>query len=75
MGEVAIVTGASSGLGREIALSLVDREMHVVGVSRRSFHQPPILSVAGDAARRQTAERAIDVARWGISSCLLCKFA
>ena len=61
--QVAIVTGASSGLGREIALLLADRDRQVVGVARRPFHEPPIASVAGDASRRETAERAIDVAR------------
>lgn len=62
MDEVAIVTGASSGLGREIALLLADRAKQVVGVARRAFHEPPIASVAGDASRRETASRAIDAA-------------
>jgi len=61
--QVAIVTGASSGLGREIALLLADRDRQVVGVARRSFHEPPIASIAGDASRRETAEHAVDAAR------------
>lgn len=60
--EVAIVTGASSGLGREIALLLADDSMQVIGVSRHPFHEPPIASVAGDASRRETAIRAVEVA-------------
>ena len=62
MTDVAIITGASSGLGREIALLLADREMQVVGVARRPFHEPPLVSVAGDASRRETAARAVDAA-------------
>ena len=63
MTDVAIVTGASSGLGREIALLLGDGERQVVGVSRNPFHEPPIASVAGDASHRETASRAVDVAK------------
>jgi short-subunit dehydrogenase len=61
--ESAIVTGASSGLGREIALLLAEGDRQVVGVARRPFHEPPIASVAGDASRRETAARAVDVAK------------
>jgi len=63
MDNVAIVTGASSGLGREIALLLGDRGMQLVGVARHPFHQPPIASLAGDASRRDTAGRAVDIAQ------------
>ena len=63
MTEVAIVTGASSGLGREIALLLGDGDRQVVGISRRPFHEPPITSIAGDASKRETAARAVDVAK------------
>ncbi len=63
MDEVAIVTGASSGLGREIARLLADRGKQVIGVARRPFHDPPIVSVAGDASRSETAARAIDAAQ------------
>jgi short-subunit dehydrogenase len=61
--SVAVVTGSSSGLGREIAMLLADRGMQTVGVSRRPFHCPPIISVAGDASRRETASRAVDAAQ------------
>ncbi len=63
MDDVAIVTGASSGLGREIALILGDRGMQVVGIARHPFHEPPIASLAGDASRRDTAARAVDIAQ------------
>ena len=63
MDDVAIVTGASSGLGREIALLLGDRDMQVVGVARHPFHEPPIASLAGDASRPDTAARAVDIAQ------------
>ena len=54
---VAIVTGASSGLGLSIAQLLRERGTPVVGVSRRA-----IADVSGDAAKRETALRAIEAA-------------
>ena len=56
-GVVAIVTGASSGLGLEIAQQLRARGTLVVGVSRRAS-----ADVAGDASKRETALRAIEAA-------------
>jgi uncharacterized protein len=47
----AIVTGSSTGLGREIANLLTARGRPVVGVSLRAF---------GDAAKRETALRAVE---------------
>jgi short-subunit dehydrogenase len=54
---VAIVTGASSGLGLSIAQLLRERGTPVVGVSRRSS-----TDVSGDAAKRGTALHAIEAA-------------
>jgi short-subunit dehydrogenase len=54
---VAIVTGASSGLGSSIAQLLRERGISVVGVARRSS-----ADVSGDAAKRETALRAIEAA-------------
>jgi short-subunit dehydrogenase len=54
---VAIVTGASSGLGLSIAELLRSRGMPVVGVSRRAA-----ADVSGDASKRETAVRAIEAA-------------
>ncbi len=55
--NVAIVTGASSGLGFEIAAMLRDRKMQVVGVSRRGP------DIRGDASSRKTAEAALAEAK------------
>jgi short-subunit dehydrogenase len=54
---VAIVTGASSGLGLSIAELLRSRGTQVVGVSRRER-----ADVSGDASKRKTALRAIEAA-------------
>jgi short-subunit dehydrogenase len=52
---VAIVTGASSGLGLSIAELLRSRGTEVVGVSRRRS-----ADISGDASSRDTALRAIE---------------
>jgi len=54
---VAIVTGASSGLGLSIAALLQSRGKQVIGVSRRES-----AGVSGDASKRETAVRAIEAA-------------
>jgi short-subunit dehydrogenase len=54
---VAIVTGASSGLGFVIAQLLRENGTRVVGVARRSS-----ADVSGDASKRETALRAIESA-------------
>jgi len=54
---VAIVAGASSGLGFSIAQLLRQNGTPVVGVARRSS-----ADVSGDAAKRETALRAIEAA-------------
>jgi short-subunit dehydrogenase len=54
---VAIVTGASSGLGLSIAQLLRDRGTQVIGVARRAS-----ADISGDAAKRDTALRAIEAA-------------
>jgi len=54
---VAIVTGASSGLGLSIAELLRSRGKQVIGVSRRAT-----ADVSGDASKRATALRAIEAA-------------
>jgi short-subunit dehydrogenase len=51
---VAIVTGASTGLGLEIARLLEGRGVPVIGVSRRGE-----TTVRGDASKRETALRAV----------------
>lgn len=54
---VAIVTGASTGLGREIVKLLEEGGTPVVGVSRRGE-----TAVRGDASLRETALRAVAAA-------------
>lgn len=54
---VAIVTGASTGLGLEIVRLLEARGTAVVGVSRRGE-----TAIRGDAAQRETALRAVAAA-------------
>lgn len=56
MTDVAVVTGASSGLGREIA-NILRVKMAVVGVSRRGP------DVRGDASDPATAAAALDAAQ------------
>jgi short-subunit dehydrogenase len=54
---VAIVTGASSGLGLSIAQLLRAKEIPVVGVARHAS-----VEISGDAAKRETALRALEAA-------------
>jgi short-subunit dehydrogenase len=54
---VAIVTGASSGLGAAIGQLLRSRGAQVIGVSRRET-----ADISGDASKRETALRAIEAA-------------
>jgi len=56
MTDIAVITGASSGLGFEIAALLRARGMRVVGVSRRGP------DIRGDAAKRETAIAALRAA-------------
>ncbi|MEA2237491.1 MAG: hypothetical protein QOC81_2215 [Thermoanaerobaculia bacterium] len=64
---VAIVVGASSGLGLEIANQLRSRGTPVVGVARRAS-----ADIAGDASKRETALRAIEAAeRLGVIDLLI----
>ncbi|HEY3054656.1 MAG TPA: SDR family oxidoreductase [Thermoanaerobaculia bacterium] len=57
MTVVAVVTGASSGLGLEMATLLRARDFSVVGVARRGPE------IKGDASRRETALAALEEAR------------
>ncbi|MGZ8833946.1 MAG: SDR family NAD(P)-dependent oxidoreductase [Thermoanaerobaculia bacterium] len=57
MTDVAVVTGASSGLGFEIAALLKQRGLDVVGVARRGP------DIKGDASRRETAVAALKESR------------
>jgi short-subunit dehydrogenase len=69
-GKVAIVTGASSGIGRDVATALARRGTVVIGVARRDdllarsaaewrAHAPGSTYLAGDLGDRTFAERVV----------------
>ena len=66
--KVALVTGASSGIGLEIAQTLLKRGYRVVAVSRTASRQPALaeatrfIAVDGDVGEEGTAARAVDAA-------------
>ena len=59
--KVAVVTGASQGIGAALVKAYLDRNYHVVATARsvKPTSNPDILVVPGDIADRKTAERAI----------------
>ncbi|MFD0321000.1 SDR family NAD(P)-dependent oxidoreductase [Lysobacter gummosus] len=59
--KVAIVTGASQGIGAGVVQALRDRGYRIVANSRsiKPSNDPDILAVAGDIADRAVAERVI----------------
>jgi len=67
--KVAVVTGASRGIGAALVKAYRDRDYRVVATARSigSFNDDQILAVPGDIADRKTAERAISggLARFG----------
>jgi NAD(P)-dependent dehydrogenase (short-subunit alcohol dehydrogenase family) len=67
--KVAIVTGASQGIGAELVKAYRDRNYRVVATSRsiKQGADPDILAVAGDIADPATAERVVSqaLARFG----------
>jgi len=69
-GEVAVVTGASSGLGRRIATELAGRGATVVGIARR---QELLDDLAGELRTRTASSRTVvcDVADAGAYQAVL----
>lgn len=77
-GRVAIVTGASSGIGRQVALDMASRGVRTLAVARRGDRLETVLRemrarladceiLVGDVADLATAKRAVGLARerWG----------
>src|SRR5262245_30334149 len=77
-GRVAIVTGASSGIGKEVAIDMARRGVRTIAVARRAdrlaetlaamrAHQPESDVLVGDVAALDTARRAVALVRerWG----------
>lgn len=65
--KVAVVTGASSGIGLSIAKALIEQGYAVVATSRSASKQPALgeryVAVDGDVGEARTAERAVEAAR------------
>jgi NAD(P)-dependent dehydrogenase (short-subunit alcohol dehydrogenase family) len=65
---VAIVTGASSGIGLGVTQALLERGWRVVGTSRRISGSkdltpsPDLVLVDGDVSKRETAIKVVDAA-------------
>ena len=65
---VAIVTGASSGIGLAVTQALLERGWRVVGTSRTISSSkdlapsPDLVLVDGDVSKKETAIRVVDAA-------------
>jgi len=62
--KVAVVTGASQGIGKAIAMSYLDKGYRVVATARSiaAWDNPNLLAVAGDIGDPETGPRVIAVA-------------
>ncbi|MEM9587476.1 MAG: SDR family NAD(P)-dependent oxidoreductase, partial [Planctomycetota bacterium] len=70
-GAVAVVTGASSGIGRCMCQLLIERQCHVVASARRGArlddlaslaNQSQVVAVQGDIVQAETRQRMLDAA-------------
>lgn len=59
--ELALVTGASGGIGREIALMLAGDDFKVYGVARRaSWNSGPVLGLSADLSETPAMDSVVD---------------
>lgn len=63
LAEIAVITEASWGLGKELALALVRRGIAVAGIGREPFEAEGVLSVAADLRQPEEVARAFDEIR------------
>lgn len=63
LAEIAVITEASWGLGKELALALVRRGIAVAGIAREPFETEGVLSIAADVRQPEEVSRAFGVIR------------
>ncbi len=63
LAEIAVITEASWGLGKELALALVRRGIAVAGIARDPFQAEGVLSVTADVRQSDQVARAFDEIR------------
>ena len=63
--KVALVTGASSGIGRAIALELAPHRINVVNVAPGAIATPINMAALDDPERKSALERSIPEGRIG----------
>lgn len=56
--EIAVITEASWGIGKELALALVRRGIAVVGIARAPFQAQGVLSITADVRQPEEVARA-----------------
>ena len=60
MPSVALVTGASSGLGEALAPLLAEAGYRVYGLSRRTVDLPGVISLPADISDAEALQTAVD---------------
>lgn len=63
LAEIAVITEASWGLGKELALALVRKGIAVAGIAREPFETEGVLSIAADVRQPEEVARAFGVIR------------
>ncbi len=72
--RIALISGASSGIGYETALLLLKEDYHVVNLSRRDFTHPNIEHIKCDVTDKEQVEKAVAqvIAKYGVIDLLVC---